>query len=121
MPLLKKKIGTKPDLWYLENGHIPTLDKRTARRFNRGQIPIEGRLDLHGYAQDTAYQALKSFLQTSRARGQRNVLVITGKGAGILKQAVPSWLNDVAFYALYCWDFVLQIPVMVAKGHYIFC
>ena len=101
-PPSKKKIGAKPspNLWYLEHGHTPTLDRRTARRFNRGQMPIEGHLDLHGYTQDTAYKALKSFLQASSASGQRCVLVITGKGAGILRQAVPGWLNDAVLRPL---------------------
>ncbi|HEY1384220.1 MAG TPA: Smr/MutS family protein, partial [Dongiaceae bacterium] len=39
------------------------------------------------------------------AAGKRNVLVVTGKGmttskTGILRQAVPRWLNEPAFRAL---------------------
>ena len=81
----------------------PGLDTRSAERLKRGQYPIEARLDLHGMTQDEAHGALGAFLAHSEARGLRCVLVITGKGVrrfgeagalGILKAAVPRWLNE---------------------------
>jgi DNA-nicking Smr family endonuclease len=92
-------------------GHrsTPGLDARTSERLKRGQMPIEGRLDLHGMTQDEARRALDGFIAEAHAKGRRAVLIITGKGAkprheyedpwhgagrGILKQATPRWLNE---------------------------
>ncbi|HEY0523100.1 MAG TPA: Smr/MutS family protein [Stellaceae bacterium] len=84
----------------------PGLDKRSAERLKRGQYPIEARLDLHGMTQDEAHGALGAFLARAEARGLRCLLVITGKGfrraaddggpenGGVLRRAVPRWLNE---------------------------
>jgi DNA-nicking Smr family endonuclease len=74
----------------------------------RGQLAVEARLDLHGLRQRDAHAQLRTFLKSAQARGQRHVLVITGKGAvqtesksfydeeerGVLKEAVPRWLAE---------------------------
>ena len=84
----------------LAHGAAPGLDKRTAQRMRRGQMPIEGRLDLHGMTQDGAYRALGAFLAEAQGAGKRCVMVITGKGLspdgsiGVLRAAVPRWLNE---------------------------
>ena len=78
------------------------VDRRTARRLKRGQLPVEARLDLHGRTQDQAHDALQDFIQESRMARRRCVLVITGKGSvasgkgGVLRQMVPRWLNEPA-------------------------
>lgn len=97
----------KTELPALETGATPGIDKRTAQRLKRGKMVIDGRLDLHGMTQDQAHGALERFLSTSQLRGRRCVIVITGKGykardeggsfreqTGVLKQAVPRWLNE---------------------------
>lgn len=85
----------------LSHGDAPGVDKRNAQRLRRGQMPIEARLDLHGHTQEQAHRALNAFLVGSQAAGRRCVLVITGKGlrpgtesTGVLKAAVPRWLNQ---------------------------
>ncbi|TDQ82245.1 DNA-nicking Smr family endonuclease [Dongia mobilis] len=80
-------------------GPLPGIDKRQAERFRRGQIPIEGRIDLHGRTQAEAHDALHRFIERAHKAGKRQLLVITGKGAmksegGILKANVPRWLNE---------------------------
>jgi DNA-nicking Smr family endonuclease len=77
------------------------LDRRTARRLRRGELPIEDWLDLHGRTQEEAHAALGRFLAAAEAAGRRCVLVITGKGArgeggGVLRRMVPRWLNEPA-------------------------
>jgi DNA-nicking Smr family endonuclease len=59
-----------------------SLDRRTRQRLLRGRAEIEDRLDLHGDSIEIAYMRLRGFLNASRARGLRLVLVITGKGSG---------------------------------------
>jgi DNA-nicking Smr family endonuclease len=71
------------------------LDKRTAQRFRRGEMPIEGRLDLHGMFEEEAHRATVSFIARAHADGLRLVLLITGKGT-VLREAVPRWLDEGA-------------------------
>jgi DNA-nicking Smr family endonuclease len=82
------------------------LNRQTARQLERGKLPVEARLDLHGMRQREAHAALRRFLKSAQGQGYRHVLVITGKGAaadttkpfhesderGVLRQAVPHWL-----------------------------
>ena len=75
------------------------LERRTAKKLRRGQIPINASLDLHGMTQSEAYGALRAALQRSQALGHHCLLVITGKGtgranSGILKAMVPRWLDQ---------------------------
>lgn len=77
----------------------PGVDKRTAERLKRGQLEIEARVDLHGLTQREAHQVLANFLEGARAEHRRAVLVITGKGEGgqgVLREAVPRWLNEAS-------------------------
>ncbi len=74
------------------------LDRRSAQRLKRGQMPIEARLDLHGMTQAEAHRTLHRFIAASAEAGRRNLLVITGKGSGaeggVLRAAVPRWLVE---------------------------
>ncbi|MBU6235855.1 MAG: Smr/MutS family protein [Alphaproteobacteria bacterium] len=75
------------------------VDTRTRQRLERGQMQIEGVLDLHGMSQPEAHAALNSFILGAAGRGARCVLVITGKGrggAGILRARLPEWLEAPA-------------------------
>ena len=73
----------------------PKIDRRAAR----GRIPIDATLDLHGHYQVSAHAALRAFISNARARGDRCVLVITGKGAqstgsGILRRRFLEWVEE---------------------------
>jgi DNA-nicking Smr family endonuclease len=75
-------------------------DRANAERLKRGQHPVEARLDLHGLTQAEAHRSLAGFLREARATGKRCVLIITGRGSaggGVLKSAVPRWLDEPAF------------------------
>jgi DNA-nicking Smr family endonuclease len=93
----------------LSVSNTPGLDTRSAERLKRGQLPIEGRLDLHGMTQEAARSALDGFIAAAHAQGKRAVLIITGKGlrprgdfgdpwqhaiGGVLKAMTPRWLNE---------------------------
>jgi DNA-nicking Smr family endonuclease len=91
---------------------IATFDRKKVRKIRSGQVEIEGRIDLHGMHQDEAHSALVRFLLRAQGKGQRWVLVITGKGKitdtdpqapfdmmrprerGVLKRNVPRWLDQ---------------------------
>jgi len=78
----------------LEAGRTPGVDRRTAERLRRGQLPIDIRLDLHGLTRAEAHDRLTASVAASWETGRRVILVITGKGQGILRDAVPRWLNE---------------------------
>ena len=73
------------------------IDRATAERLRRGRYPIEATLDLHGMTQEEAHRALAGFVAASRNLGRRGVIVVTGHGrtsGGVLKAAVPRWLDE---------------------------
>jgi DNA-nicking Smr family endonuclease len=85
------------------------IDRRLKQRLARGQIEIDGRIDLHGRTLSEAHAALLRFLHRSQGKGLRTVLVITGKGGpepergrGVLRRQVPLWLTlpDLRAYVL---------------------
>jgi DNA-nicking Smr family endonuclease len=93
----------KPATPPLELGRTPGVDKRQAERLRRGRTEIDARIDLHGMTQAEAHRRLAAFIERSAAAGLRLVLVITGKGltsemagrgSGVLRDAVPRWLNE---------------------------
>lgn len=89
-----------PSLPEIAHGDVAGVDKRTAQRMRRGQLPIEARIDLHGLTEEDAHRALVSFVIGAQGAGRRCVLVVTGKGlrqdgrAGVLRRNVPRWLNE---------------------------
>jgi DNA-nicking Smr family endonuclease len=70
------------------------------RKLRRGQFALDGRLDLHGMTVPEARAQLELFLRTMRARGERCVLVIHGKGehsphgSGVLRGEIAAWLSQ---------------------------
>jgi DNA-nicking Smr family endonuclease len=70
------------------------------RRLRRGSLPIDGRVDLHGMSVAEARVRLEAFLRTERARGERCVLVIHGRGqhsaggVAVLRGEVSAWLSQ---------------------------
>lgn len=73
------------------------IDKRTSQKIYKGQLAIDGKIDLHGMTQIQAYGELIEFLSRNFAVGARIVLIITGKGrasGGVLKNSVPQWLQS---------------------------
>ncbi len=75
------------------------IDRANAERLKRGLHAIEARLDLHGMTQAEAHRELIDFVAASHQAGRRCVLIITGRGLGpdgpgVLKSAVPRWLEE---------------------------
>jgi len=110
------KPAPKPVVKAAPTARGEALNRQTARQLERGKLPVEARLDLHGMRQCEAHAALRRFLKAAQGQGYRHVLVITGKGAaadttrpfyeseerGVLRQAVPHWLTapDLAHVVL---------------------
>ncbi|WP_290815811.1 Smr/MutS family protein [Ferrovibrio sp.] len=85
----------------------PQMDKRLRQRFERGELPVEARIDLHGLTLANAERALSKFLRDGIAQQKRCLLVITGKGSvradneieimqkgrGVLRAWLPDYLK----------------------------
>ena len=87
----------------------PGLDRRNAERLRRGERAPDGRIDLHGLTAERAHRVLERRIGEALGRGQRLILVITGKGGkkrdtdnapfmrddeGVLRQQAPRWLRS---------------------------
>jgi len=83
------------------------IEPKLRRKLMRGQMDIDGTIDLHGMRQSEARAALVRFIHSRINRGDRTVLVITGKGLkktdesatviverGVLRSMLPIWLNE---------------------------
>jgi DNA-nicking Smr family endonuclease len=89
------KIGTskQPNPVDLRHGQKAGIDRGTQRRLFRGEVPVDSRLDLHGLNAAQAQNQLAQFIESSVYQRCRCVLVITGKGSGVLHGYVPNWLK----------------------------
>lgn len=84
----------------LRHGDAVGLDGRTKRKLFRGEVPVNRRLDLHGLSAASAQVCLETFIKQAAFDGCRCVLVITGKGSGILRDHVPGCLKRVPLSSL---------------------
>lgn len=57
------------------------------------RLPIQASLDLHGQTLAQARQALDRFLKAAANQGLRKVLIIHGKGEGVLQVGVRQYLE----------------------------
>lgn len=98
------------------------IEPKLRRKLGRGRVPIDGTLDLHGMRQDEAHDSLVRYLRARSARGDRTILVITGKGLkklngdptviverGVLRTMLPIWLSGPELIPLVAgWDSAAQ-------------
>jgi DNA-nicking Smr family endonuclease len=80
-----------------------TLDGGWDRRLARGSVEPDATVDLHGHTLTSAHSMLDAALERSRARGDRVILLITGKpprrdserphARGAIRAAVGDWLH----------------------------
>lgn len=97
----------EPSLRALRKTPAPAegLEHRLSRRIASGRVEIQSTIDLHGMNRDEAHAALIRHIEKARRRGEKRVLVITGKGRdssddpmsreppGVLRRLLPDWLR----------------------------
>ena len=93
------KLDTKFTDSVPDEGELQPLAGNRLRQVKRGVVSVSHQLDLHGLTREEALEALPRFLHSAQKKGQKAVLVITGKGnhspeEPVLHQAVASWLRD---------------------------
>jgi DNA-nicking Smr family endonuclease len=75
------------------------VSTETLSKLEKGEFAVRSHVDLHGMAFDDASQTVDEFLADCQRRGERCVLVITGKGRnspgqiGVLRERIPEWLS----------------------------
>jgi DNA-nicking Smr family endonuclease len=95
----KLKMDTKFADSVPDDGELQPLAGNRLRQVKRGIVSVNHQIDLHGLTREEALEALPRFLRSAQQKGQKAVLVITGKGnhsaeEPVLHQAVASWLRD---------------------------
>lgn len=107
-----------PSEWLTASSTAPEarIDRKTRRNITKGRQEFDRSVDLHGMTQDHAFNTLKSVIEGCIRRGDKILLVVTGKGGkrysqlsadtpvayrtrnefeqhgGVLKRMVPLWL-----------------------------
>lgn len=85
-------LGSESPLFYCQSA----LSRVSLSNLKRGQLPIEGRLDLHGMTSSEAKEALILFIMKHHQLKHRVLLIIHGKGRHtdqpVLKNLVNHWL-----------------------------
>ena len=73
------------------------ISRADARRIKAGKAAIHASIDLHGMTLHQASRSLSRFIVDAAGRGDRTVLVVTGKGrggTGVIRQHLPQWLRQ---------------------------
>ncbi len=81
----------------LGDAEAAAADPHLVKKLRRGQIPVEGKVDLHGLRSVEAFRTLVRAIESAQQTGRRCLLVVHGKGnhsaeGGILRAAVAGWL-----------------------------
>jgi DNA-nicking Smr family endonuclease len=97
--------------------HAETLDRGWDRKLGSGKAEPDRLIDLHGLNREAARDLLARQIESAHRRGERLMLVITGKGAapgpepadlmrtarpvprGAIRAELPRWLADPALSA----------------------
>ena len=83
------------------------LQKKLQRKIRQGVIRPESSIDLHGYRQQEALEALSAFIDESLQQRHRMVLVIHGQGyrsqkEAVLKPLIQRWLTTQPQVLAWC-------------------
>jgi DNA-nicking Smr family endonuclease len=85
----------------------PGLQKKLQRKIRQGLIRPEASVDLHGYRQTDALEALEELINDALRHGMRMVLIIHGQGFrsqsdAVLKPLVQRWLANRSEVLAWC-------------------
>ncbi|MCH9844061.1 MAG: Smr/MutS family protein [Alphaproteobacteria bacterium] len=80
---------------------LAPLNHKQKRAIESGQHNIEAKLDLHGETRKDAHQKVISFISHAKSKQHRMLLIVTGKGKGILRGDLPLWLQQFQYDILH--------------------
>ena len=68
------------------------------KKLRSGKFTVQSKLDLHGYKLLDAEKIFHNFVIKSHQQGNRNLLIITGKGQdgeGKIRKSLHTWINKI--------------------------
>ena len=98
--ILEKK---KEKLFKTERKNLPRpgrLTKKTIKKFRTKKAFIDATLDLHGYSRVSAKNKFIDFIDLSRNKNYTYILIITGKGKGLIRDALFEWVGEDEIFPL---------------------
>lgn len=93
------RFETSDDGEHIEGRRLDA-EPREVRRLRRGQVFVDGQLDLHGMSAAEARQALEQFIEKRRKQGDRVLKIVHGKGRhsprgfSVLRGEIAAWLSQ---------------------------
>ena len=63
-------------------GRAAGVSETTLRALAKGEFPVDGTCNLHGYREDTARRRIESFIRESRQANRRVVAVVSSESEG---------------------------------------
>jgi len=115
---IHEETRSLPMEWHTRPSPKPdaSIDRRMQRQIATGRQEVDRSVDLHGMTQDRAFATLKRTVEGAIKRGDKTLLVVTGKGGkrfnqldatpaayrtradfeqlgGVLRRMVPLWLE----------------------------
>ena len=115
---IQEETRSLPMEWHTRPSPQPdnSIDRRMQRQIATGRQEVDRSVDLHGMTQDRAFATLKRTVEGAIKRGDKTLLVVTGKGGrrfnqldatpaayrtradfdqlgGVLRRMVPLWLE----------------------------
>jgi DNA-nicking Smr family endonuclease len=73
------------------------LTKRLIKKIATKKIQINSTLDLHGHNKTSAKLKFTNFIKDCQKNKQKYILIITGKGKGLIREALFEWIDEEKF------------------------
>ena len=74
------------------------IRNKDLKKLKSGKFTIHSKIDLHGYTLNDAEKKFFNFVIKSHEQGNRNLLIITGKGQdgeGKIRKSLHTWINKI--------------------------
>ena len=78
----------------LQVNNLDAIDGSLQKKLKKGKIPIDKTTDLHGLTAEQAKIQTEQSIIHSYHQHHRLLLIITGKGKGILQKELALWVNQ---------------------------
>ena len=85
-----------PTLNFINETNNGGVRNKDLKKLRSGKFTIQSKLDLHGYKLHDAEKVFYNFIIKSHQQGNRNLLIITGKGQdgeGKIRNSLHTWIN----------------------------
>lgn len=75
------------------------IDRQTQRKWDKGTIKTDGKLDLHGRTVAQAHQDFRDYILQAVVTGKKHLIIVTGKGSkekgtGKIRRELPFWAQE---------------------------